>query len=198
MSPNNQNYCGVSYFLIVTKTVNKRSLGQNDTAWLGQNDTVWNNLIWLCFKAFSRYFLSKLSIPTTRKLNDTAMSEKYHFIFQNVKNGWSTVSFCPVAKHKTWMVTNVTQKIQNTVRVNHISVVIYSIINCLIVFIVISVLRLEYLNLRWEKSYCIILPRVLYHFAPCTGQNDTADHTFWMFDFKHQCHFMPVFLSLKL
>ena len=40
MSPNNQNYCGVSYFRIVTRTVNKRSLGQNDTAWLGQNDTV--------------------------------------------------------------------------------------------------------------------------------------------------------------
>ena len=48
-----------------------------------------------------QYILSKLSIPITRKLNDTAMSEKYHFIFQNVKNGWSTVSFCPVAKHKT-------------------------------------------------------------------------------------------------
>ena len=47
MSPNNQNYCGVSYFWIVTRTENKRSLGQNDTAWLGQNDTVWNNLIWL-------------------------------------------------------------------------------------------------------------------------------------------------------
>ena len=45
--------------------------------------------------------LSKLSIPITRKLNDTVMSEKYHFIFQNVKNGWSTVSFCPMAKHKT-------------------------------------------------------------------------------------------------
>ena len=40
MSPNNHNYCGVSYFKIVTKTVNKRSLVQNDTAWLGQNDTV--------------------------------------------------------------------------------------------------------------------------------------------------------------
>ena len=45
MSPNNQNHCGMSYFLIVTRTVNKRSLGQNDTAWLGQNDTVRNNLI---------------------------------------------------------------------------------------------------------------------------------------------------------
>ena len=61
--------------------------------------------------------LSKLSTPITRKLNYTAMSEKYHFIFQNVKNGWSTVSVCPVAKHKTRMVTNVTQKIQKTVRV---------------------------------------------------------------------------------
>ena len=30
-SPNNQNYCGVSNFRIVTKTVNKGSLGQNDT-----------------------------------------------------------------------------------------------------------------------------------------------------------------------
>ena len=138
-------------------------------------------LIWLCFKAFSRYFLSKLSIPFTRKLNDTAMSEKYYFIFQNVKNGWSTVSFCPVAKHETWMVSNVTQKIGK----NHIPVAIYSIINCLIVIIVISVLRLEYLNLRWEKSHCIILPRVLYHFAPCMGQNDTADHTFWMVGLKH-------------
>ena len=60
-----------------------------------------NNLILLCFKVFSRYFLSKLSIPITRKLNDTGMSEKYNFIFQNVKNVWSTVSFCPVAKHET-------------------------------------------------------------------------------------------------
>ena len=40
LSSNDQNYCGVSYFRVVTKTVNKRSLGQNDTAWLGQNDTV--------------------------------------------------------------------------------------------------------------------------------------------------------------
>ena len=45
------------------------------------------------------------------------MLEKYHLIFQNVKNGWSTVSFCPVAKRKTGMVTNMTQKIQKTVRV---------------------------------------------------------------------------------
>ena len=126
MSPNNQNYCGVSYFWIVTRKVNKRSLGQKDTAWLGQNDTVWNNQIWHCFKAFSRYFLSKLSIPIKRKLIDTAMSEKYHFIFQNVKNGWSTVSFCPVTKHETWMVTNVTQKFQKTVVFNHISVAKYS------------------------------------------------------------------------
>ena len=71
-----------------------------------------------------------------------------------------------------------TQKIQKTVLFNHISVAIYSIICCLIVLIVISVLRLEYMNLRSEKSYCIILPRVLYHFAPCMGQNDTADHIF--------------------
>ena len=117
ISPNNQNYCGVSYFWIVTRTVNMRSLGQNDTAWSGQNDTVWNNLIWLCYEAFSRFFLLKLSIPVTRKLNDTAMTEKYHFIFQNVKNMWSTVSFCPVAKHETWMVTNLAQKIQKTVHV---------------------------------------------------------------------------------
>ena len=59
-------------------------------------------------------------------------------------------------------------EIQKLFVFNHISVALYCIINCLIVFIVISVLRLEYLNLRWEKSYCIILPRVLYHFAPCT------------------------------
>ena len=76
------------------------------------------------------------------------MSEKYHFIFQNVKNGRSTVSFCPVAKHKTCIVTNVTQEIRKLFVFNHISVAIYSIINCLTVFIVISVLRLEYLNLR--------------------------------------------------
>ena len=81
---------------------------------------------------------------------------------------------------------------------NHISVAIYNIVNCLIVFIVISVLRLEYMNLRWEKFCCIILPRVLYHFAPCMEQNDTADHTFWMVCFKHYCRFMPVFLSPKL
>ena len=36
-------------------------------------------------KHFQDILLSKLSIPITRKLNDTAMSEKYHFIFQNVK-----------------------------------------------------------------------------------------------------------------
>ena len=36
-------------------------------------------------KHFQDIFLSKLSIPITRKLNDTAMSEKYHFIFHNVK-----------------------------------------------------------------------------------------------------------------
>ena len=76
------------------------------------------------------------------------MSEKYHFIFQNIKNGWSTVSFCPVAKHKTRMVTNVTQKFRKMFVFNHISVAIYSIINCLILFIVISVIRLEYLNMR--------------------------------------------------
>ena len=40
MSPNYQNYCGVWYFRIVTRIVNKMSLGQNDTAWLGHNDTV--------------------------------------------------------------------------------------------------------------------------------------------------------------
>ena len=40
ISPNNENYCEVSYFRIVTRTVNKMSLGQNDTARLGQNDTV--------------------------------------------------------------------------------------------------------------------------------------------------------------
>ena len=68
------------------------------------------------FESIFMIFLSKPSIPITRKFNDTAMSEKYYFIFQNVKNGWSTVSFCPVAKHKTRMVTNVTQKIQKTVR----------------------------------------------------------------------------------
>ena len=45
--------------------------------------------------------LLKLSIPAIRKLIDTAMSERYHFIFQIVKNMWSTVSFCPVAKHET-------------------------------------------------------------------------------------------------
>ena len=72
-----------------------------------------------------------------------------------------------------------TRKIQKTVRVqSYFRGIIYSIINCLILLIVISVLRLEYMNLRLEKSYCIILPRVLYHFAPCMGQNDTADHTF--------------------
>ena len=41
-----------------------------------------------------------------------------------------------------------TQKIQIKLFVfNHTSVAIYSIINCLIVFIVISVLHLEYMNL---------------------------------------------------
>ena len=78
------------------------------------------------------------------------MSEKNHFIFQNFKNGWSTVTFCLVAKHKTRMVTNVTQILRKMFVFNHISVAIYSIINCLILFIhvVISVIRLEYLNLR--------------------------------------------------
>ena len=31
-------------------------------------------------------------------------------------------------------------------------------------------LRLEYLSLRWEKSYCIILPRVLYHLLRARGK----------------------------
>ena len=53
-----------------------------------------------------------------------------------------------MAKHETSRVTNVTQKFQKTVRVHHISVVMYSIINCLIVLIVISVLRVEYMHLR--------------------------------------------------
>ena len=58
-----------------------------------------------------------MSIPITRKLNDTGIAEKYHFIFQNVKR-------------KLFVF-------------NHISMAIYSIINCLIVLIVISVLRLK-------------------------------------------------------
>ena len=72
-----------------------------------------------------------------------------------------------------------TRKIQKTVRVqSYFRGDIYMYMNSLIVFIVISVLRLEYLNLRCEKSSCIILPCVLYHFAPCTGQNGTADRIF--------------------
>ena len=40
-SPNNQNYCGVSCQVFeLLRTVNERSLGQNDTTWSGQNDTV--------------------------------------------------------------------------------------------------------------------------------------------------------------
>ena len=46
-------------------------------------------------KHFQDIFLSKLFIPITRKLNDTAMSEKYHFIFQNVKNGGQLYHFAP-------------------------------------------------------------------------------------------------------
>ena len=57
-------------------------------------------------------------------------------------------------------------KIQKTVRV---SVAIYSIINFLIMFIVKCYVLNIYLNLRLDKSYCIISPRVLYHYAPCTG-----------------------------
>ena len=73
------------------------------------------------------------------------------------------------------------QKIQKLFLFNHISVAIYSILNCLIVLIAISVVRLEYMNLRWKKILCIILPLVLYHFAPCTGQNDTGDTHFEWF-----------------
>ena len=51
-------------------------------------------------KYFQDIFLSKLSFSITRKLNDTGMSENDHFIFQNVKNVWSIVSVCPVAKHE--------------------------------------------------------------------------------------------------
>ena len=40
MSPNNQNYCGVSYFLNCYENSKQEVTGQNDTAWLGQNDTV--------------------------------------------------------------------------------------------------------------------------------------------------------------
>ena len=85
------------------------------------------------------------------------------------------------ARGKTWNMKGNkcdSKKYRKLFVFNHTFVAIYSIINCLIVFIVISVLRLEYMNLGWEKSYCIILPRVLYHFAPFMGQNDTADHRF--------------------
>ena len=58
-------------------------------------------LTYSVMKHFQDMFLLKLSIPVTRKLNDTATSEKYHFIFQNAKNMWSTVSFCPFAKPET-------------------------------------------------------------------------------------------------
>ena len=36
-----------------------------------------------------------MSVPITRKLNDTTMSEKYHFIFQNVKMGGQLYHFAP-------------------------------------------------------------------------------------------------------
>ena len=51
------------------------------------------------FKQFKVIFI-KTVYSYHKKLNDTAMSEKYHFIFQNVKNEWSTVSFCPVTNIK--------------------------------------------------------------------------------------------------
>ena len=47
------------------------------------------------FDSVLMIFLSKLSIPITRKLNYTAMSEKYHFNFQNVKNGGQLYYFAP-------------------------------------------------------------------------------------------------------
>ena len=55
------------------------------------------------------------------------------------------------------------------------SVAIYSIINCLIVFIVISELRLEY-EFVFESEMRKVL---LYHFAPCTVSFcPVHDHTF--------------------
>ena len=101
---------------------------------------------------------------------------------------WSTVSFCPVAKHLTWRVTNVTQKIQKTVRVQSYYcgyIQHYKLFNfvysyfCATSWIYVSEMR---------KVLLYRLPRVLYHFAPCMGQNDTDDHTFLMVGFKHLCH----------
>ena len=94
MSPNNQNYCGVSYFWIVTRTVNKRSLGQNDTAWLGQNDTVWNNLIWLCltFCLPTGHFWATSSTPLSA--NGPLLGHLFGFDFwENVTAIYSVVVF---------------------------------------------------------------------------------------------------------
>ena len=89
------------------------------------------------------------------------MSEKYHFIFQNVNNGWSTVSFCPVAKHKTCMVTNVTQKIQKTVLVQSYfrgDIKHYKLFNCVYSYFCAT-------SWIFESEMRKV---VLYHFAPCT------------------------------
>ena len=63
-----------------------------------QSETIYFDSV---LKHFQDVFIETVYSYHKKKINDTAMSEKYHFIFQNVKNGWSTVSICPVAKHKT-------------------------------------------------------------------------------------------------
>ena len=55
---------------------------------------------------------------------------------------------CINAKHETQRMINVTQKIQKAVRVQSYFRDVFSFKSCLIVFIVIYVLCLEYLHLR--------------------------------------------------
>ena len=90
------------------------------------------------------------------------MSEKYYFIFQNDRNVWSTASFNRVAKHETWRVTNVTRKIQKTVRVQSYSVAIYIYVyeffNCVYSYFCATSWIFEFE--MWKVS--------LYHFALCT------------------------------
>ena len=89
------------------------------------------------------------------------MSEKYHFIFQNVINVWSSVSFCPMAKHETWRVTNVTQKIQKTV--------------CVQSYFRVNIYHYKLFN-RAYSYFCATFwiyesemrKVLLYHFAACT------------------------------
>ena len=76
------------------------------------------------------------------------MSEKYYFVFQNVKMCGQLYHFALSQNMKHEWQQMCIRKFRKLFVFNHISAAIYSIVNCLIVFIIISVLRLEHMNLK--------------------------------------------------